>query len=1418
MSAGRRLAHRVNSGTQKIDCGQPPRCLVLTTGSGEAIEGLKTRRLSALWRLSLASIVSLVAPIVLLSSPIRGITVTTAAAAPATPFIQCPAVGLSPSCGVLLVVNSDRTVSVFNDSNVGPFDSTNGDDTLIGIENDSSQPVTAITALGPAGLFAFDGDGLCGAAISPKPNGCPFGSYGYEGPTTRIVTDPGSQADGEVDFAGTGLAPQAHTFFSLETAVTSATLTVRQGAGPTSSELLGGFNPSEKPCSCNSTHNPVNDATGDFFHTFTDISIPGRGLPLNFQRTYNSLSASQNGPFGYGWTSSYGSRLTVDASGNVVIAQENGSTVSFTNFGGSYTPPTRVLATLVKNGDGTYTFKRQDQTKYQFSASGQLIAESDRNGYTTTLSYTGGLLTGITDPGGRSLTLTYTGGLVTGLASSTGRSVSYQYDGSANLQQLRDVNGGLTNFTYNPDHTMSAMTGPAGSLVQNFYDGSGRVIGQDVYYQKITVFDYSTPGQTKITDPKGNVTVEVYTNNLLMSRTRGYGTAQAATWQYAYDSATLGVTSITDPNSNTVRNTWDSNGNLLTHTDGLHPPTIYTYDSLNDVKTVKDPLGVTTTNTYDAAGNLRQVSTRLVGTPFYKVTNYTYGDASHPGDVTVMTDPDQKPWQYGYDSYGDKNSVIDPLGDQTAYGFNNDGWVMWKVTPKGKVPGGNPFAYMTQYDYTDRRTGHLNGFGDVGLVQDPLNRTTTYTYDANRNLTFTTDANGHTTQTKYDADNEPYEVDRADGSKTQTQYYPDGAIYAQIDGKGNTTLYNYDPLGHLSSVQDPLHRTNTYVYDAVGNLVFVNNGGHYASYGYDAANELTAITYFDGTPNVGPIHYDADGQRQDMTDGTGTTTYTFDSLHRLTQQTNGAGSQVKYGYDLRGHVNSITYPGGTNQVSRTYDDAGRLHTVSDWLPAHNTTQFDYDPNGNLVTITYPNQIKALYGDVVNHQYDAADQLPGIVDTQVVNGVTSTFASYSYSRDQVGQLTGDGTSTYNNDPVNRLTTVNGNTTAYGYDAADEVTKTPSLSTTPTSYDAANQLVSGTLNGFPMTAGYDARGNRSSTTIGGSTTTAGFDQANRMVSFTGNGTTTSYSYNGDGLRMKKGSAQFAWDVADGIPLLLQDSAASYITGPGGLVIEQVNSAQQAYFLHQDQLGSTRWISDIAGNVLGLFNYDPYGKLTVGYSTVLTPFRFAGQYLDSESGLYYLRARYYDPQTAQFISRDTLTSTTRQPYSYVFDNPLNRTDDTGLCSVGPANLPIWGSGPCITPPTRLPDYVTLQVQIPIGALVDFPFAGVQVGATYDRYGHGYVDAGVAGGFPAAAGFNVNAGYINALCSSEAQIGQYISGPTLTAGGYYWVGGQGVWGNIGRLNKNDVGYELGVGNPEATASATWNWQVGPRGPLQWH
>ena len=105
----------------------------------------------------------------------------------------------------------------------------------------------------------------------------------------------------------------------------------------------------------------------------------------------------------------------------------------------------------------------------------------------------------------------------------------------------------------------------------------------------------------------------------------------------------------------------------------------------------------------------------------------------------------------------------------------------------------------------------------------------------------------------------------------------------------------------------------------------------------------------------------------------------------------------------------------------------------------------------------------------------------------------------------------------------------------------------------------------------------------------------------------------------------------------------------------------------WFHHDQLGSTRALTDGAGRLALNAGYDPYGNLlgvaTVNSEQVNTNLLFSGQYRDSETGLYYLRARYYDPTTGQFLSRDPAVAMTRSPYGYVGGNPLNASDPTGL-----------------------------------------------------------------------------------------------------------------------------------------------------------
>jgi RHS repeat-associated protein len=101
----------------------------------------------------------------------------------------------------------------------------------------------------------------------------------------------------------------------------------------------------------------------------------------------------------------------------------------------------------------------------------------------------------------------------------------------------------------------------------------------------------------------------------------------------------------------------------------------------------------------------------------------------------------------------------------------------------------------------------------------------------------------------------------------------------------------------------------------------------------------------------------------------------------------------------------------------------------------------------------------------------------------------------------------------------------------------------------------------------------------------------------------------------------------------------------------------------YLHHDQIGSTRLLTEARGSAVGTFSYTPFGAPAGTTGTRTTPLGFAGEYSDAESGLQYLRARYLDPASGQFLTRDPLTSVSGAPYTYADDAPLAYGDPSGL-----------------------------------------------------------------------------------------------------------------------------------------------------------
>ncbi|MGH1556483.1 hypothetical protein ACRAWF_46270 [Streptomyces sp. L7] len=171
-----------------------------------------------------------------------------------------------------------------------------------------------------------------------------------------------------------------------------------------------------------------------------------------------------------------------------------------------------------------------------------------------------------------------------------------------------------------------------------------------------------------------------------------------------------------------------------------------------------------------------------------------------------------------------------------------------------------------------------------------------------------------------------------------------------------------------------------------------------------------------------------------MTDGTGTSTLTYDSFGDVLTHTDGAGATTGYAYDQNGNATSVVYP-GTGTVTRSFDKANRLSGLTDWNGR--ATTFGYGADGQWTSTVYPNGTTATTG------LDDADH--PVSDT-LAKG-TTTLASLAYTRDNAGQLSGE-----------TPTGVPGSAQTYGYTVLEQLkTATAGSTTTGFAYDAAENPV-------------------------------------------------------------------------------------------------------------------------------------------------------------------------------------------------------------------------------------------------------------------------------------------------------------------------------------------------------------------------
>ena len=302
----------------------------------------------------------------------------------------------------------------------------------------------------------------------------------------------------------------------------------------------------------------------------------------------------------------------------------------------------------------------------------------------------------------------------------------------------------------------------------------------------------------------------------------------------------------------------------------------------------------------------------------------------------------------------------------------------------------------------------------------------------------------------------------------------------------------------------------------------------------------------------------------------------------------------------------------------------------------------------------------------------------------IDGASYTVDAVGNRTQKVNNLSGGPTENYTYDAIYQLTQVvqNGSTTTESYTYDPVGNRLSSLAASPWNYNASNQLTS--ISGSPGTTfTYDANGNTLSKANTSGTTQYAWDFENRLTQAVVPGAgTTIFKYDPFGRRIQKsgpsGTTNYLYDGANIIEEVDASGNAVARYSMGLSVDEPLAMLRSGatHYYSADGLGSISSLTDGSGAIAATHTYDTFGNLAASAGSVVNPFRYTAREWEPETGLYFYRARYYDPSGGRFLSEDPLlVELGTSLFAYAQSNPVTYADEDGQRKKAqrPPNLPL-------------------------------------------------------------------------------------------------------------------------------------------------